>query len=319
MDRANRLRGGRKQLDFCGAEVLVCGMKSAPRILLVGILAGSVTLAHAVELSVRNLRVHLADSLTNTDEAATRGVSITMKAPAGKKFLCVVFDLFGTNWAEGERNTRLAGDEFVLESGGQTFQNAGQHNHVTGSFFLNPQGAYLPKGNGDGGESFRPLGPMFIVPEDFSEGILKIGKNLKVGISASDAVAFGKVADLADFSVRSATFVDGLEKPERIDNENTTAMVKPVNGRILVLRIDIRSKASFSFQTAEFAVSANGVSTSSSGVIRRGGGASIGTSGYSPMPGTVLEAHVFFVIPSDAKDLSLSLRGEKVAEFSVGP
>lgn len=182
---------------------------------------------------------------------------------------------------------------------------------------MNPQGVYLPKGNSEDGEGFRFVGPIFIVPANFSEGIVDVGKRVEVPVAAKDATDWGKASDLAHFTVNSASLVDDLDSDERIDNENVSTPIRPAGGKILLVDLGIESKALFSFQTSEFSVSSSGMSRASSGTIRIRGKASVGSAGYSPAVGTKLNPLMFFVVPEQEGTLKLHFRGEEIADIPV--
>lgn len=291
-------------------------MKFFSPAILAGILLFFGTSAEGVEVSARNVKIYLTETLTNTDEASERGISETIPAPEGKKFLCVTFDFVGKNWGE-DRALRLDKSEIVLKADGEVIANAGEHQTVPGSFFLNPQPIYLPKGNSEGGESYKPVGPIFVVPAAFSEGTVHFGNYLEVPVAAKDSSALGSAADLANFTVSNARFVEELESNERVGTENVKSIIKPSNGKILVVDLEIDSKAAFSFQTTDLAISFGGMSRSSAGVIQRAGSAMVGSSGFSPIAGTQLKSSVFFVVPSEEGKLSLLFRGEEIAKIPI--
>ncbi|MGJ8644593.1 MAG: hypothetical protein ACSHX9_14380 [Luteolibacter sp.] len=307
-----------------------------PALLLLSLLVTlQIPTVNAVEVSARNAKLHLSDTITNQDSATIYGLKETLHAPEGQKFLSVAMDLVARGWEkDGPRDVGTNKDSIFLKIGDQNLPLVGEL-RMPNSYYLTGQDVRISRPN-SGDENYTYAGPTFLVPAGFKTGVLTIGDLLTMEINASVAKPIGSSIEGIKIAVTESSLENELLGRWSMNSDNGDLTIQPMKGKLLVTTIeisaaDITQKTYATVSSREFSIACEGINGGApapcGGTMRRARARDSkeiilladagGNTSTSVAPENTGKMIIFFTVPNGQSKFTLHYHGDPVTTFQV--
>ena len=277
--------------------------------------------AHAVEVTARNLKVHLLDEVQKQSETAMTGMVERLTTGDDARLLCLRFEIVATNWAEGEGSYRFSDNDYVLRVGEETIEASARF-LSPGQFITSSPGVYFNKPFRDEEQTVvLRKSAVFVVPKDFSQGTFELGDTIKIEVSADDAVPVEPLAGLADFRVTDVQYVDSIDRERNLGGKTLSSSFAPAHGKLALISVEITGKQA-NDDKGDFVAVTRDLSLEFAGAFTPPAGQMLGKH-FTPVTASSVKLGekktlvYVFVVSQKLRKANLLYLGEKVADVTL--